>query len=92
MGGRVYIWDRYRDILSLWDNNVANITLGTETNDPLTYAPVLEHHHPIISMIGALEGQLDRYNILVKTPIGQNNTIYKIMEPQLVILLLIITP
>ena len=43
-------------------------------------------------MLGELEGQLERDNILVKNPIGQNNTIYKMMEPQLVILLWIITP
>ena len=37
----VYIWDRYGYILSLWEDNVANITLGTETNAFLACAPGL---------------------------------------------------
>ena len=54
----VYIWDGDGDIISWWEDNVANITLGTETNAPIDYAPGLEHHHTIISMLGELEGQL----------------------------------
>ena len=78
-GGGLYIWDGDGDIISRWEDNVANITLGMETNAPLAYAPGLEYHHPIISMIGYLEGQLERKNILVKTPIDQNNILYKMM-------------
>ena len=59
-GGIVYIWDGDGDIISRWEDNVVNITLGMETNSPLDYAMGLEHHHPIISMLGDLEGQLDR--------------------------------
>ena len=42
--------DGYR--LSRWEDNVANLTLGTEPNALLAYAPGLEHHHPIMSTIG----------------------------------------
>ena len=38
-------YGRYGDgeRLSQWKDNVAHVTLGTETNYPLAYAPVLEH-------------------------------------------------
>ena len=75
----VYIWDGDGERISWREDNVANINLGTETNAPLEYAPGLEHRHPIISMLGELEGQLDRDNILVKNPIIQNNNHYKMM-------------
>ena len=32
-----------------------------EPSDPLYYAPVLEFHHPIMSMPGGHGGQLDIY-------------------------------
>ena len=51
-GGGVYIWDGERYRLSQWEDNVANITLDKETNAPLAYATGLEHHHPIMSMLG----------------------------------------
>ena len=70
-----YIWDGYGDRLSQWGDNVANITLGTETNAFLAYNPVFEHHHPIISMVGDLGYQLERYSILLKTSIVQNRTL-----------------
>ena len=54
----VCIWDGEGYRISWWEDNVANITLGTETHAPLDYAPGLEHHHPIIIMLGELEGQL----------------------------------
>ena len=57
-GGVLYIWYGEGGRLSRWEDNVANITLGTETNAPLAYATGLEHHHPIISMLGELGGQL----------------------------------
>ena len=63
----------------LWEDNAAKISLGTETNGPHAYALGLEYHHPITSMIGELEGQLERDNILVKNSIGQNNILYKMM-------------
>ena len=40
--------DRDSDRLSRWEDNVSHITLGTDTNSPLTYALGLEHHHPIM--------------------------------------------
>ena len=49
---------RWRRIKS-GENNVANITLGTEHNAPLTYALGLEHHHPIMSTLGYPGGRLD---------------------------------
>ena len=45
------------DRLNLWEDNVANATLGTEPNAPLAYALGLEHHHPIMSMLGEPGGQ-----------------------------------
>ena len=78
-GGGVYIWDRDGYRISWWEDNVAIINLGTDTNDPLDYAPGLEHHHPIISMVRELEIQLERDNRLVKTPIGKNNNLYKMI-------------
>ena len=38
--------------LSWWDDNIANVTLGTEPNAPLDYDTGLEHHHPNISTRG----------------------------------------
>ena len=54
-GGGGYGWggDGYRIIQ--WEDNVSNLTLGTEPNAPLAYAPGLEHHHPIMSTLGILE-------------------------------------
>ena len=43
-----------------WEDTVANIILGTEPNAPLDYASVLELRHPIVSIIGGREGQLER--------------------------------
>ena len=48
------------DGLNWWENNVVNIILGTESNSPLAYAPVLELHHIIISTLGGHGGQLER--------------------------------
>ena len=50
----------YRDILSWLEDNVAQVTLGTDPNDPLAYAPVLEHHHLISSTLGEPRGRLGR--------------------------------
>ena len=38
--------------LSWWEDNIANVTLGTEPNAPLDYDTGLEHHHPNISTRG----------------------------------------
>ena len=40
-------------------DTVVTITLGTDHNAPLVYAPELELQHPIISTIGAHGGQLE---------------------------------
>ena len=54
---------------------MANTSLGTEHNAPLTYAPGLELHHPIMSMLGGHGGQLERdYYILVNI-LGSYDTI-----------------
>ena len=39
------------------EDTVVNITLGTEPNSPLSYAPVLELRHPIMSNLGEHGGQ-----------------------------------
>ena len=39
------------------DDTIVNITLGTESNAPLAYAPVLELHQPIMSKLGEHGGQ-----------------------------------
>ena len=46
------------DRLSQWEDNVANVTLRTEPNVPLAYAPRLGHHQPIMSTVGDTRGQL----------------------------------
>ena len=46
--------------VNLGEDNISNITLGTEPNSPLVYALGLEHHHPIMSTLGKLEGILER--------------------------------
>ena len=38
--------------LSWWEYNIVNVTLGTEPNALLAYAPGLEHHHPNMSTLG----------------------------------------
>ena len=57
-GGDGWVGDGER--LSRWEDNVANLTVGTEPNAPLAYAPGLEHHHPIISTLGEPGGRLER--------------------------------
>ena len=59
-GERGYGQEVYGYRLSRWEDNVAHVTLGVEPNAPLAYAPVLEHHHPIMSMIGYPGGRLER--------------------------------
>ena len=51
--------DRDGDRLSLWEYNVAKIALVTEPNDPLAYAPGLEHRQPIVSTCGEPGGRLE---------------------------------
>ena len=52
--------DRDRGGLNWWEDTIANIILGMETNAPLASAPGLELHHPITSMLGGHGGQLER--------------------------------
>ena len=54
-GGRRYGDGR----LIKWEDTAENITLGTEPNAPLAYAPGLELHHPIMSTLGAHGVQLE---------------------------------
>ena len=42
------------------EDTVANITLWTEPNSPLSYDPVLELRHPVMSTLGVHGGQLER--------------------------------
>ena len=44
----------------LGEDNVANVTLGTEPNSPLAFALGLEYHHPIMSTLGDPGGRLER--------------------------------
>ena len=53
--------------------NAANITLGTELNDPLTYDLVLEHHQPIISTLVEPGGRLERKRYIVNSGRGRGN-------------------
>ena len=57
-GGGGYGRDEGGDRLSRWDDNVANVTLRTEPNDPLEYTTGLEHHHPIMSTLGEPRSRL----------------------------------
>ena len=59
-GGRGYRRDRDRNGygLSWWEDNVAQITVGAEPNNPLVYAPGLEPHHLIMSKPGENGGHL----------------------------------
>ena len=52
--------ERERGGLSWWEDNIAHVTLGTDPNAPLAYAPGLELHHPIMSMLGEYRGRLER--------------------------------
>ena len=52
--------DGDRDGLNRWEDTVANVILGMEPNSPLAYAPLLELHHPIMSMLGGHGGRLER--------------------------------
>ena len=45
--------------LIIWEDTAANLILGSDHNAPLAYAPVLELHHPIMSMIWGHGGRLD---------------------------------
>ena len=47
-------------IICWWEDNEANKNLGTKKNDPLSYAPGLEHHHLLMSTLGETGGQLER--------------------------------
>ena len=49
-GGLGYRWSGDGNRLSRWDYN-----LGTEPNAHISYAPVLEHHHQIMSTLGLLD-------------------------------------
>ena len=59
-GGGGYRRGRDGDILSRWEDNVASLTLGTNTNALLDYDPGLEHHHPILITLGDPGGRLYR--------------------------------
>ena len=54
------------DGINRWEDTVSNVILGTEHNDPLASAPVLELHHQIMSMLGGHRGWLERERELVE--------------------------
>ena len=55
-----YGWDEDRDRrLIRWEVTVANAILGKEPYSLPAYAPVLELHHMIMSMIGGTGGRLE---------------------------------
>ena len=51
--------DRDGRVIKLKDT-ISNVILGTKPNSPLTYAPLLKIHHPIMSIIGGEIGWLER--------------------------------
>ena len=51
-GGRVRDGEGYRDRINRWEDNAANVILGTEPNAPLAYATGLDTHHLIMSTLG----------------------------------------
>ena len=59
-GGRRQKGQRQRQTKS-GEDNVENLTLGTYINDPLVYAPGLEHYHPIMITLGDNRGKLNVY-------------------------------
>ena len=59
-GGRGDIRDGDGDGINRWEDTVAKLSLGTENNAPLDYAPGLELHHPIMSMLRKSGGRLER--------------------------------
>ena len=77
-GGGGYGWDGDGDGLNLWEDNVANATLGTEPNAPLAYATGLEHHHPIMSKLGDPGGRSYR-EIEVNYPVDPENYFHKFL-------------
>ena len=61
-GGGGYRWGGKGDrkIIS-WEDTVSNLILWVEPNSPLTYGPLLELHHPVMSMLGGNGGWLEIY-------------------------------
>ena len=43
-----------------WEYTVANVILGTEPNAPRDYAPGLELHHPVMSILWGNLGRLEK--------------------------------
>ena len=52
------VQDGDRDRLNWWEDNVANLILGTEPNTSLVYDPGLELHHPIMSTLDGHGGRI----------------------------------
>ena len=61
-------WNGNGERLNMWEDNIANITLGREPNAPLTYTPGLEQHNPIMSMLWEAGSRLERYRDMVQLP------------------------
>ena len=51
--------DKYGRLIK-WEGNVANITLGTDTNAPIAYASGLDLYHLIMHTLGVHRGQFLR--------------------------------
>ena len=57
-GGGGDRWDSERYGLTMWEDTVAKLILGTKLKTPLDYDLGLELHHPIMSMLGGHGGRL----------------------------------
>ena len=44
----------------MWEYILENLLLVTDPNSSLSYAPVLELRHLIVSILGGFRGQLER--------------------------------
>ena len=78
VGGGGYRRDGYRyGGLIMWEDTVTNAILGTDPNNLLGYAPVLELHQPIMSMLGGNGFQLKRDNRITRIIFWIINSLFR---------------
>ena len=78
VGGGGYRWDGYRyGGLIMWEDTVTNSILGTDPNNLLGYAPVLELRQPIMSMLGGNGFQLKRDNRITRIIFWIINSLFR---------------
>ena len=63
-GGGGCGWGRDGDRISWWEDNVSNLTLGTEPKSSLAYALGFKHHHPNMSTLGDPGVWLERERVV----------------------------